>query len=122
MPITSKKLNIVNINIFLQTQIASKRVKIFHFKYSYSCPIIKSISKVICDSLIRIINVYISIGIFPQSFKKATVTSIHKSGDTSLVHNFRPISTLPHISKVFERILYKIFCSYLSKNKILNDD
>ena len=76
----------------------------------------------ILDSLSRIINIYQSIGIFLQSFEKATVMPIHKSRDTSLVHNFRPISILPDISKVFDRILYNKLCSYLSKNKILHDD
>ena len=84
--------------------------------------VLKSISKVICNSVCHTIIIYISNGVFPQSFKKATVISIHKSGDTSLVHNFRPISVLLDNSKVVERVLYNKLCSYLSKNKVLHDD
>ena len=83
---------------------------------------LKIISKLICNSLNRIINIYILKGIFPQSFEKATVTPIHKSGDTSLVHNFRPISKLPDISKKSERALHNKFFSYLTKNKLLHVD
>ena len=36
--------------------------------------------------------------------------------------HLEPISILPDISKVFKRVLYKKFCSYMSKNKILHDD
>ena len=54
--------------------------------------VLKSISKLICTSLSRTINIYISKGIFPQSFIKATVIPIHKSGATSLVPKFRSTS------------------------------
>ena len=59
---------------------------------------------------------------FPANLKKSTVINIHKSGDISFAHNFRPISILTDIRKVFERVLYNIFCSYLSRSKILPDD
>ena len=57
-----------------------------------------------------------------HSFKKASVKPMHKSGDTSLVHDFRPISISPYVRKVFDRVLSNKFCSYLSKNKSLHDD
>ena len=62
-------------------------------------------------------------GCVPARFKKkATVIPIHKSGDTSLVDNFSPLSVLLDISKVSEGVLYKKLWSYLSESKILHDD
>ena len=43
--------------------------------------------------------------IFPDSLKLADVKPIHKKGDTTIMGNFRPVSLLPTLSKVFERII-----------------
>ena len=44
----------------------------------------------------------ITTGIFPDAFKVSKVTPIFKKGDCSLMSNYRPISLLPTISKIFE--------------------
>ena len=44
--------------------------------------------------------------IFPGSLKLADVKPVHKKGDTTYTGNFRPISLLPTLSKIFERIIY----------------
>jgi len=36
-------------------------------------------------------------GVFPDVWKTYSVTPVYKSGDSSLVSNYRPISILPHI-------------------------
>ena len=55
---------------------------------------------------------------FPDSLKRADVTPVHKKGDTSLMNNYRPISVLPTLSKLFEKLLYQQINSYI--NKYLN--
>ncbi len=45
----------------------------------------------------------------PSNWKSANIVAIHKSGSRQNVANYRPISLLPLISKVFERIL----CNHL---------
>ena len=45
-------------------------------------------------------------GIFPDAFKKSKIVPIFKKGDSSLLTNYRPISILPTISKIFERVIY----------------
>ena len=44
-------------------------------------------------------------GIFPTELKIARVIPLFKSGDTSLISNYRPVSVLPVQSKIFERLL-----------------
>ena len=51
---------------------------------------------------------------FPDSLKRADVTSVHKKGDTSLMNNYRPISVLPTLSKLFEKLLYQQINSYIN--------
>ena len=50
-----------------------------------------------------ILNNCISNGIFPADFKKANITPFFKEGDKSDPNNYRPISILPTMSKIFER-------------------
>ena len=52
-----------------------------------------------------LINESLDVGIFPSCLKTANVIPIHKKGDPTNLNNYRPISLLPVISKVFEKIL-----------------
>ena len=47
------------------------------------------------------------------------VALVFKSGDTSLMTNYQPISVLPCFSKMFERILYNRLSKYLTENNLL---
>ena len=49
----------------------------------------------------------------PSEWKIHSITPIHKSGDKSLVSNYRPISLLCIISKVLERIIYNHLSKFL---------
>ena len=43
-------------------------------------------------------------GIFPEKFKLAKITPVYKKDDKYLVENYRPISLLPSVSKLFEKV------------------
>ena len=58
-------------------------------------------------------------GIFPDAFKKSKITPIIKKGETSLLINYRPISLLPTISKIFERIIHNQMYGHLNDNNLL---
>ena len=58
-------------------------------------------------------------GIFPDAFKTAKTIPIHKKGDSALLSNYRPISLLPTISKIFERIIYNQLYQYFNDNGLL---
>ena len=45
--------------------------------------------------------------------KYADITSIHKKGDCTEVGNYRPVSMLPILSKIFERVLQKQISRYM---------
>ena len=58
-------------------------------------------------------------GICPNAFKIAKVIPIFKKGDPSLLTNYRPISLLPTLSKIFERAIFTQLYSFFITNNIL---
>ena len=81
--------------------------------------LLKLLKMELSKSLTLIINQMITTGIFPDSFKISKITPIFKKGDVSLLSNYRPISLLPTISKIFERILYNQLYEYFNSNNLL---
>ena len=57
----------------------------------------------------------------PDSLKFGDITPVHKNDETTNKENYRPISVLPLISKIFERIIHDQLSEYLGKylNSIL---
>ena len=81
--------------------------------------LLKSIKNEICKPLTLIINQSLTTGIFPNAFKTSKVKPIYKKGDIADLNNHRPISLLPTISKVFERVIHTQIVSYLCTNNLL---
>ena len=57
--------------------------------------------------------------IFPECFKTAKIIPIFKSGDSNSTANYRPISMLPFLTKMFEKLMCARLDSYLKSNNIL---
>jgi len=58
-------------------------------------------------------------GLFPETYKLAEVVPIHKNKSKDDINNYRPISLLPTVSKILEKLLHKRVYKFLIKNKIL---
>ena len=43
---------------------------------------------------------------FPSILKNASITPVFKKGDRNFKDNYRPVSILPYISKIFERCIF----------------
>ena len=52
-------------------------------------------------------------GEIPSEWKSANITPVLKKGRKEDVNNYRPISVLPIVAKVFERIVHKQLYEYL---------
>ena len=74
--------------------------------------LLKQTASVIAPSLCKIYNKSLQLGSLPRDWKLANVVSVHKKGAKGHVENYRPISLLPIVSKVFERcVLNSIWIS-----------
>ena len=87
-----------------------------------SSKLLKVIAPAIIKPLTLLINQVLNTGTFPDKLKIAKVIPIFKKGDPSLFENYRPISLLPAISKVLEKIIALQLSSYFEKNKLLFDN
>ena len=63
----------------------------------------------------------ISKGYFPEKWKKANVTAVHKKNAKNIVSNYRPISLLPLCGKMFEKIIYDNMYAHFFGNKLISD-
>jgi hypothetical protein len=82
--------------------------------------LLKLAAPIISESLSRIINHCITTGKFPTKWKEASITPIYKGkGCKSEAFNFRPISVLPILSKVFERHIATSLRAHLKENALL---
>ena len=73
------------------------------------------------EPITYLINESLTSGVFPSELKLARVVPIFKSGDPSLLTNYRPISVLSFFSKIFEKIVYNIVSDFLCDNEVLYD-
>ena len=77
--------------------------------------VIKQFPNLFIDFLHKNINSCLTEGTFPNDFKKAVVYPIHKKECKTEKSNYRPISILPNLSKIYERLLYDQMYSYFDK-------
>ena len=82
--------------------------------------ILKEVAEYIAKPLSDIFNTSLRTGVFPETWKLANVCPIHKKDDPALVSNYRPISLLCSVSKVFEKLVYKHIFNHMLNNNILS--
>ena len=91
-------------------------------KDEISNKLLKSIKDEIAKPLTIIINQSLKTGVFPDALKIAKVKPLYKKGDNFCLNNYKPISLLPTISKIFERVMFTQLYSYLNANNLLSEE
>ena len=75
----------------------------------------------ICEPLSVLFNKSLSTGVVPCDWKISAITPILKSGDPSLVNNYRPISLLSLTSKLLERIVHEALLIHVLKHNYISE-
>ena len=71
--------------------------------------------------LMILFNKCLECGIFPQTWKKAIVMPLYKKDEKHFPSNYRPISLLSCVGKVFERIIFKNIHNFLLDHSLIYD-
>jgi len=84
--------------------------------------VLKELADDISPFLATLINRYLTEGVFPAALKTASITPrLEKPNmDDTDVRSYRPISNLPVISKLIERLVAKRLINYLTTNDMLS--
>ena len=78
-----------------------------------SARMLKATADITTPTLTRLFNMSIRTGLFPDCWKTARIVPIPKKGSNTNPGNYRPVSILPILSKVFERIIYTLVSKHL---------
>ena len=109
-PVTEDGINIIILK--LNSKMSSGRDGI-------SNTVIKASMPIISKPLSLIINQVLNTGIFPDNLKIAKVVPLYKKRDDGLFTNYRPISLLSSVSKIFERVIFNQLIQYFDRYKLL---
>jgi hypothetical protein len=74
---------------------------------------------IISKPLMRVINISLEKGIFPNDLKMAKVIPIFKAGDVDIFTNYKPISILSSFSKIYEKVMYNRLLDFIERFEIL---
>jgi hypothetical protein len=83
-----------------------------------SANLLKHITNEVSSALALIINQSFITGIFPSKLKIARILPLFKKENEQLLTNYRPISLLPVISKIFERVMFTQLHTYFKTNDL----
>jgi len=81
---------------------------------------LKIASCIVSEWLYKFFNKCMTTGEFPDAWKIAHITPIPKVHSPSSSSENRPISVLPVLSKLFEKVLHHRVCSYLTEHNLID--
>lgn len=82
---------------------------------------LKEVADYIALPLTNIINLSFESSECPDHFKTAIVKPLYKGGDKELIENYRPISLISNLGKIFEKALKYRLVDYLTKSNLLSN-
>ena len=80
---------------------------------------LKILSSLIINSLTHIFNLCLEKSIWPDALKIAEVVPIYKSGNRMEMSNYRPITLISNLAKIFQKIVYVRLQSFFDKHKLI---
>lgn len=97
------------------------KVKSTEDLWGMSVKVCQSVIEILAPYLADIFNECIDHGIFPDLMKHSKVVPLFKAGDKQDPSNYRPVSILPVLSKVFEKIILNQMLSHFNQNNLLHN-
>nr|CAI5851011.1 unnamed protein product [Callosobruchus analis] len=82
---------------------------------------LKNVSDSVAKPLNHLINTIFITGKVPYQFKVAVVTPVHRKGDKKNINNYRPISVISVLAKVFEKVLKNRLNKFLTLHNVISE-
>ena len=79
---------------------------------------LKDAANILANPISEICNLSMKYSVFPNDCQIAKLKPLFKKGSTTLPKNYRPISLLPLVSKIFEKVVHDQMQAFLDENKI----
>lgn len=83
---------------------------------------IVNLGQKVTAAIAQLINASVKKGVYPKELKIGIVRPIHKKGSRHKYDNYRPITILPTIDKIFEKFISKQIYRYYDSNKVITDE
>ena len=87
-----------------------------------SAKILKDSAPTIASSLTKIFNASLLSQTFPDIWKKGKIIPLFKANDPTAPNNYRPITILPILSKIMERIVHRQVYKYLREHNLITSE
>ena len=87
-----------------------------------SARLLKCVARAICPLITKVLNLSIRTGNFPEIWKCSKVAALFKTGDRTDASNYRPISILPTMSKILEKLVHSQFYDFLNSNNLISSN
>ena len=84
-----------------------------------SIRVLKLCDKSIITALSILFQNCIETKTFPDTWKKSNIVPVHRKGDKQIDDNYRPVSLLTILRKIFERVISNSNFEYLEENNLL---
>ena len=81
--------------------------------------ILKNTASGLSPSLTKLFNLSLAVSCFPDSWKISNTCPVFKKNDKQAKSNYRPISLLCNVSKVFERLIFNVLYEYFIRHDLL---
>ena len=82
--------------------------------------LLKYVKDELAEPLLLIINQSLTQGQFPNKLKLAKVTPVYKKDNVHQFDNYRPVSVLSSVSKVFEKVIFNQIYKYFHDNNLFH--
>lgn len=121
LPLYPNRDNIINMTQFENINHKTLEETVLHLKPSSCCldilptNLFKNVFNCLATELLQIVNNSLKSGIFPEAVKIAVIRPLLKKSslDVSVLNNYRPISNLPFIGKIIEKVIYRQLNNFL---------
>ena len=120
----NQKLDVPVTEDYIATVISNLKNKSSYGYDNISNKLIKLAKGVLTQPLTLISNQILRTrtGIFPKELKISRVKPLFKSGDPLQFNNYRPVSFLPSLSKIFEHVIFDQIMCYLTENSLRSSE